>query len=94
MTPTTENVTSISENNEESQSGELTIGEGASQENPEPMGQYCFDVGVGNDTFKEGIETFTLTLTSEDSCVWLGRDRALLNVQENGSKIHPAHLTC
>ena len=35
---------------------------------------------------KEAVELFTLTLTSSDPCVWLGRDRALLSVEENGGK--------
>ena len=38
---------------------------------------------------KEAVELFTLTLTSSDPCVWLGRDRALLSVEENGGKGNP-----
>lgn len=62
------------------------IGGEASPENPLLSGTVCFNVSVGVDLFKEGIELFTLSLESNDPCVWLGRDRALLNVQENGGK--------
>ena len=62
------------------------IGEGASRDEPLERGFHCFDLFVLPDTIKEGIESFTLSLDSNDSCVWLGRDRALANIQANGGK--------
>ena len=71
------------DNDEPTQSGTLEIGSpGSFLES----GKACFNVSVSEDMLKEAVELFTLTLTSSDPCVWLGRDRALLSVEENGGK--------
>ena len=76
---------SLSENNEPGLCAVLVIGEGADTGSPVESGMVCFNISVGEDMFKEGIELFTLTLDNmQDKQVWLGRDRALLIVQENG----------
>lgn len=77
-------ILSLSENNEPRQYGVLEIGDEADTGSPLESGTACFNISMGEDVFKEGLEQFTLTLESEDDCVWLGRDRALLNVQANG----------
>jgi hypothetical protein len=60
------------------------IGENASPAEPFTNESFCFNVSVSEDLYKEAVEVFTLTLTTDDPCVWLGRDRALLTVEENG----------
>ena len=73
----------FTDNNEPPESGTLEIGSpGIFLES----GEACFNVSVSEDMVKEAVELFTLTLTSSDPCVWLGRDRALLSVEENGGK--------
>lgn len=67
------------------QSGDLVIGENASPENPFEDREFCFDLGVAEDSIKEGREIFTLGLLSDDDCVCLGRDGAIVEVLANGS---------
>ena len=64
----------------------LVIGENASQQNPLLGRQACFNISLSEDIFKKGIGLYTLTLESNDSCVRLGRDLALLTLEENGGK--------
>ncbi len=71
---------------EPTSTGVVLIGEDADAGNPLDTGEYCFNISVEADDFKEGIETFTLTLQSDDECVCLGRDTALVRVQANGGK--------
>ncbi len=75
-------------NNEPMQSGALMIGETATPDNPIESGEFCFNITVETDIFKEGVEIFMLSLQSDDDCVWLGRDVALAQVQANGGKKH------
>ena len=76
-------IVECTDNDEPPQSGTLAIGSpGSFLES----GKACFNVSVSEDMLKEAVELFTLTLTSSDPCVWLGRDRALLSVEENGGK--------
>ena len=76
-------IVEYTDNDEPPQSGTLEIGSpGSFLES----GKACFNVSVSEDMLKEAVELFTLTLTSSDPCVWLGRDRALLSVEENGGK--------
>ncbi len=70
--------------NEPSQIEHLIIGEDAGPDNPLESGVYCFNISSEADIFKEGVETFTLSLQSNDECVWLGRDVATVTVQANG----------
>lgn len=79
-------ILSFSENNEPAECGVLIIGEEASPDSPLESGKVCFNISMNEDLFKEAIEVFTLSLESEDPCVWLGRDQALLSVQENGGE--------
>ena len=57
-----------------------------SRESPLESGRVCFNISIREDMYKEGEELFTLTLETNDSCVWLGRDGALLRVEENGGE--------
>jgi hypothetical protein len=73
-----------SDNNEPGDCGTLVIGENASPAEPFTNESFCFNVSVSEDLYKEAVEVFTLTLTTDDPCVWLGRDGTLLAVEENG----------
>lgn len=72
--------------NEEVQSGNITIGENASPDSPYEDREFCFPIIVEEDMIKEDREIFTLILTSDDDCVCLGRDGAIVNVLANGSE--------
>lgn len=63
------------------------IGEEAGPDNPIESGLTCFNVTVESDIYKESKEQLSLTLESDDDCVWLGRDFALAWVQANGGTI-------
>ena len=76
----------LSDNDEASQHDVLVIGPEAGPDSPDDSGEQCFNITVGEDDIKEGRETFTLTLYSDDGCVWLGRDRASVSVPANDSK--------
>lgn len=71
---------------EASQFGVLVIGGEATPDNPVESGLTCFNLTVESDVFKEGVEHFTLSLQTDDECIWLGRDLALVLVQANGGK--------
>ena len=74
---------------ERTQSVSLVIGEGAAPDNRFEDTELCFNISVGEDMIKEGIETFALSLESMDDCVSLGRDRAVVSVEENGGRFQP-----
>lgn len=80
------NLSQSSDNNELMQAGVLVIGSNAGPGNPIVDGQLCFNISLDDDDIKEGVETFTLNLQTDDDCVWLGRDRAVVSVQANGGK--------
>ena len=69
------------DNNEQSQSGVLEIGPdsglGSSLE-------YCFNISVQLDIYKEGLEVFVLSLQTDDNFVCLGQSLAVVRVQPNG----------
>jgi hypothetical protein len=77
-------MSSSSGNNEPADCGILMIGADASPADPVMSESFCFNVSVSEDFYKEAVEVFTLTLTNDDPYVWLGRDRALFIVEENG----------
>ena len=62
----------------------LTVGANAGKDDPFEQRRYCFDISLEEDNLKESRETFALHLQSDDECVWLGRDRAILLVEANG----------
>ncbi len=62
------------------------IGENAAPDNAVESGQVCFNITLEMDDIKEGAESFTLNLQSDDECVWLGRDVALALTPANGGK--------
>ena len=76
-------------NNERVFSDELTIGSNATPQSTFTDRIFSFNITMDDDMLKEGAETFTLTLKTNDSCVWLGRDFALIEVQANGGKPAP-----
>ena len=47
----------------------------------------CNYIGIDEDLYKEGVETFVLWLMSNDSTVCFGRDQALVFVPSNDGKM-------
>lgn len=58
----------------------------ASPQNPFDDEEFCFNVTVPDDTIKEGRESFAILLFSDDDCVCLARDGALVFVESNGGE--------
>lgn len=60
------------------------IGENATPQDPFESRESCFEIGVGEDMIKEGRQVLALDLDSDDDCVCLGRDGAIVTVLPNG----------
>ena len=82
----------FSANNEAVQNDVLVIGEGASRESPFVLREFCFDITMEVDDFKEDVEFFSLSLQTEDSCVWLSQSLTLLRVLPNGGTFLPSKV--
>ena len=82
----------FSDNNEAAQSGQLTIGGDASHNNPIAPGEFCFDITAESDNIKESVEIFRLSLTTNDSSVFLTQNLALAKVQANGGIMIIVHF--
>ena len=78
------NVCSKGEDNEGTRTFNYTIGEDASPTSPFENRTFCVFLEYADDGIKEGREVCALTLTSEDGCVQLGRDGALVIEQASG----------
>ena len=78
------------ENNEAVRNVDLVIGEGANQGDPFDAREYCFEITMGEDDLKEGVEFFSLSLQTDDSCVWLSQSLTLLRVLPNGGTHFPS----
>jgi hypothetical protein len=74
-------------NNEEMQTLDFTIGEGASSADPITDERFCFNISTPEDAIKEERESFSLLLSSDDDSVCLGRDAAVAFVLSNGSEL-------
>ena len=72
------------DNNEVVQSNVLVIGENAGPNRPFEERRFCFGISLEEDDLKESRETFSLSLQSDDECVLLGRDTAIILAQPNG----------
>ena len=72
--------------NEQDQTNPLTIGANATPGNPFQDEVFCFNIRVPDDMIKEGRESFGLFLGSDDDCVCLARDGAIVFVESNGGE--------
>ena len=74
------------DNNEVVQSEIVEIGENAGPGSPFEERRFCFEISLEEDDLKESREAFSLSLQSDDECVMLGRDTAIITAQPNGGK--------